>query len=80
MYVNEDKAFGDGLANITYEEDVLDWYAEKAEEKKNGVLNDKDDDDATTPMESTINVNKKEQRVGSDHGSNRPTACAESSA
>ena len=49
MYVNEDKAFGTGLANVTYEEDVLDWYAEKEkEQKQNGLPVDDDDDETTT--------------------------------
>ena len=33
------------------------------EEKKKGILNDKDGDDATTPMEGAINVHKKEPFV-----------------
>ena len=37
MYVNEAKAKVLGLANVTYEEDVLDFYAEREESKKGTV-------------------------------------------
>lgn len=34
--MNEDFAFSTNLANVTYEEDVLDWYAEEEENQKAG--------------------------------------------
>lgn len=69
MYVNEDKAKTMGLANVTYEEDVLDFYAQKEADKKKGlpVSNDDDDDNTidatkttTIPMEGATTETKKE--------------------
>ncbi|MGL4283742.1 MAG: hypothetical protein ACRCSI_09065 [Eubacterium aggregans] len=57
MYVNEDKARSTGLANVTYEEDVLDFYAQQEHDKSQGLTVKNDDDNGnsdttTTPLES----------------------------
>ena len=46
MYVNQAKAAALGIANVTYEEDVLDFYAEKGTPKTTATFDN--DDDSTT--------------------------------
>jgi Glycosyl hydrolases family 16 len=45
MYINEDKARTTGLANVTYEQDILDFYAQQEYDQNIRNKNNKDDDD-----------------------------------
>ena len=54
MYVNEATARVKGLANVTYEEDVLDFYAQKEEDSKTETQNGLSNNDTVKDVEPSV--------------------------
>jgi hypothetical protein len=71
MYISEENAFAAGLANVSFETDVLDFYYEKEKELNKTALatkkysskddaDDDDDDDKAVPLEG-MEINRKKE-------------------